>query len=151
MEGTMKHLSILFLAGLLMLICLPVLSIAQPAPYIEGSVWDVTLIKVKHGMGDEYLRSLASTWKVENEEAKKQGLILSYKILSGSAANETDWDLMLMVEFKNMASLDGADEKFRAIDPKIYGTEEQMKTLLVKRVEIREVFGDKLMRELILK
>ena len=147
----MKHLSVLFLAGLLMLICIPVMIIAQPAPYIEGSVWDVELIKVKPGMGDEYLHSLASTWKAENEEAKKQCLILSYKILSGSAANETDWDLMLMVEFKNMASLDNVDEKFRAIETKIFGTEEQMKNLMVKRIEVREIFGDKLLRELILK
>ena len=81
-------------------------------------------MKVKYGMGDDYLHSLALTWKAENEEAKKQGLILSYKILSGAAANETDWDLMLMIEFKNMSSLDNVDEKFRAIDAKIYGTEE---------------------------
>lgn len=56
-----------------------------------------------------------------------------------------------MIEFKNMSSLDNVDEKFRAIDAKIYGTEEQQKNLIVKRIDIREIFGDKLMRELILK
>jgi hypothetical protein len=151
MEDTMKHLSALFIAGLLLLICIPIISTAQQAPYTEGSVWDITLVKVKYGMGDEYLRSLATTWKLEYDEAKKQGLILSYKILSGTAANEDDWDLMLMTEYKNMASLDGIDEKFRALDTKIIGTEEQQKNLMVKRLDIREIFGDKLMRELILK
>jgi hypothetical protein len=151
MEDTMKHLSVLFLAGLLLIICIPVTSTAQQAPYIEGSVWDITLVSLKPGMGDEYLRSLASTWKTVNEEAKKQGLILSYKILSGAAANKDDWDLMLMIEYKNMASFDGVDEKFRAIETKVVGTEEQQKNLMVKRIEIREIFGDKLMRELILK
>ena len=147
----MKHLSIMLFTGLLLIVCIPATSNAQQAPYTEGSVWAITFVKVKPGMADEYLRSVASTWKMVNEEAKKQGLVLSYKILSGDAANRDDWDLMLMIEYKNMASFDGTDEKFRAISAKVMGTEEQQKNVYVKRIDIREIFGGKLVRELILK
>jgi len=147
----MKHLSFFCLAGLLLFICLPATSTAQQAPYTEGSVWGITLVRVKSGMGDDYLRSLASAWKTRNEALKKQGLILSYKILSGDAANKDDWDMMLMMEYKNMASFDGFDEKFRAIEAKVVGSEEQLKNIMIKRIDVREIFGSKVMRELILK
>ena len=147
----MKHLSLFCLAGLLLIICMPATSNAQQAPYTEGSVWGITLVRVKSGMSDDYLRSLAKTWRNTYEEAKKQGLILSYKLLSGDAANRDDWDLMLMIEYKNMASLDGFDAKYRAIAAKTIGSDEQQKNMYVKRIDIREIFGSKVMRELILK
>ncbi len=31
------------------------------APYTEGPVWNITMVKAKPGMGDEYLKSLAKT------------------------------------------------------------------------------------------
>ncbi len=86
-----------------------------------------------------------------NEEAKKEGLILSYKILSGPAANKDDWDLLLMVEYKNLAALDGVAEKFQALQRKLIGPEEQQKAGYAKRSELREILGDKTVRELILK
>lgn len=147
----MKHLIALSLIGLLLSVSAPIISTGQPAPYTEGTVWDITYVRVKPGMGDDYLKSLATTWKNTNEEAKKQGLILSYKILSGDAANRDDWNLMLITEYKNMASLDGFDEKFRAISAKIIGTEDQQKNVMVKRVDMREILGGKQVREIILK
>lgn len=147
----MKHPSLLCLVGLLLIICMPATSTAQQAPYTEGSVWSITFVRVKTGMADDYFRSLAKTWRSTYEEAKKQGLILSYKILSGDAATKDDWDLMLMIEHKNMASLDGFDAKYRAIAAKIIGSDEQQKNMYVKRIDVREIFGAKVMKELILK
>ena len=49
------------------------------APYTEGPVWNITMVKVKPGMGDEYLKSLAKTLKLSLEEGKKQNLIVEYK------------------------------------------------------------------------
>jgi hypothetical protein len=78
--------------------------------------------KAKSGMGDEYLKGLAKTFKGSLEEAKKQDLILDYKILLGDAATPQDFDILLMVESKNMAALDNAREKFDPIARKIVGT-----------------------------
>src|SRR5437660_12795156 len=82
------------------------------APYTEGPVWNITMVKAKPGMSDEYLKSLAKTLKLSLEEAKKQNLILDYKILLGSAASPQDFDILLMVESKDMAALDNTREQF---------------------------------------
>src|SRR3989449_3286418 len=80
-------------------------SAQSDAPYTEGPVWNITMVKVKPGMGDEYLKGLAKTFKGSLEEAKKQNLVLDYKILLGNAATPQDFDILLIVESKNMAAL----------------------------------------------
>ena len=126
-------------------------SAQSDAPYTEGPVWQITMVRAKYGMGDDYLKGLAKTFKGSLEEAKKQDLIMDYKILVGDAANAQDFNIMLMVESKNMAAFDNAREKFDPIAKKVEGTVDQQRTTAVKRMEIREIMGDKLMREVTLK
>ena len=121
------------------------------APYTEGSVWQITMVKTKPGMSDDYLKGLAKTFKGSLDEAKKQNLILDYKILIGDNANPQDFDILLMVESKNMAAFDNAREKFDPIANKISGNADQQRATAVKRLEIREIMGAKLMREITLK
>jgi hypothetical protein len=121
------------------------------APYTEGPVWNLTMVRAKYGMGDEYLKGLARSFKGTLDEAKKQNLILDYKILVGDAANPQDYNILLMVESKNMAALDNAREKFDPIARKIEGSPDQQRDTATKRLEIREIMGDKLMREVTLK
>ena len=124
---------------------------AQARAYTEGSVWDITMIRTTAGMGDDYLKSLGTTWKPMLEEAKKQGLVLSYKVLSTNASTVDDWDLLLMVEYKNWAAFDGISDKFDAIERKIVGTEEQSRQLMTQRLNIRRIIGSKTGQELMLK
>jgi hypothetical protein len=130
---------------------LPAQSHAQGLPYSEGSVWSVGFVKTKPGMTKEYLKNLASNWRVMNEAAKKEGLVLSYKILQGPAANTEDWDIMLLIEYKNMAAMDGMAEKMDALGAKIIGSDDAQKSGALKRSEIRDILGGKLVREIILK
>jgi len=121
------------------------------SPYTEGHVWQITMDKAKYGMGDEYLKGLAKTFKGTLDEAKKQDLIMDYKILLGGAATPQAFDILLMVESKNMAALDNAREKFDPIARKVEGTPDQQRATATKRLEIREIMGSKLMREITLK
>jgi hypothetical protein len=121
------------------------------APYTEGPVWTVTMVKTKAGMTDEYLKSLAKTLKASLEEAKKQNLVVDYKILLGNAGTPQDFDILIMVESKNMAAQDNAREKFDPIARKLVGTIDQQQAIQVKRLDIREIVGTKLMREITLK
>jgi hypothetical protein len=121
------------------------------APYTEGPVWNITMVKAKPGMGDEYLKSLAKTLKLSLEEAKKQNLVVDYKILLGDASTPQDFNILIMVESKNMAALDNGREKFDPIARKIVGTTDQQQAIQVKRLDIREIMGAKLMREITLK
>jgi len=154
----MRRLKLVLFAGMFLLLGLWLLGLwagfawtQGSAPYTEANVWDLTFVRTKAGLDDDYLRSLAKTWRANMEEAKKQGLILSYKILSAAPADRDDWNLLLMVEYKNMAALDGRTEKFDAIAAKIVGTEEQQREIAIKRFDVREILGGKLARELILK
>ena len=126
-------------------------SAQSDAPYTEGPVWTVTMVKTKTGMTDEYLKELAKTLKASLEEAKKQNLVLDYKILLGNPATPQDFNILIMVESKNMAALDNGREKFDPIARKTVGTTDQQQAIQVKRLDIREILGTKLMREITLK
>jgi hypothetical protein len=124
---------------------------SSTAPYTEGSVWQITMVHVKPGMDDDYLKGLAKNLKASLEEEKKQGLVVSYKILRGDASTPGDYNIMNMVEYKNMAALDNLREKIDPIATKIIGSEQQMREGAMKRAELREIVGSKLMREITLK
>jgi hypothetical protein len=123
--------------------------------YEDGTVWSLTFVRTGANKGENYLKGLAQTWVANMEEAKKEGLIVSYKILEGPAANEDDYDLILMIENKNMAAFDPdeqRDAKFDAIDKKIrdkMGDEYQ--ATITNYDDIRNLMGTKIMREIHLK
>ena len=147
---TIKRLQIAVIAGFAFTVVS--LCFAQSdAPYNEGPVWQLTMVKVKAGMGDDYLKMLAKIYKSTNEEAKKQGVIMDYKILLGDAANAQDFDILLMQQVQNMAALDGLRDKLDPIDKKVIGSEEVQRQGAIKRMEVREITGNKLMREITLK
>ena len=123
----------------------------QEKPYKEGSVWTVTFVKVKPGMMDTYLRDLGANRKKLMEQAKKDGLILSERLLSGDATGREDFDLILMVEFKNWAAFDGLSDRFRALAQKTVGSEDKQMQMMTKRTEVREIVGTKTMQEIFLR
>jgi hypothetical protein len=133
------------------LAAVPTSATQSTAPYTEGAVWQITMVKTKAGMGDDYLKALAKIFKSTNDEAKKEGIITDYKILIGDAATQQDYDMLLMIQYPNMAALDGLRDKTDPIDAKMVGSQDQQRQLAVKRLEIREIMGDKLMREITLK
>jgi hypothetical protein len=119
------------------------------APYTDGPVWTITMVKAK--LTDDYLKTQTTNFKAFNEEAKKQGIIMDYKILLGDASSPNDFNIILMTEFKNMAAFDGLRAKLDPIADKLIGGEDVQRQGAVKRMEMREIIGDKLMREITLK
>ena len=125
-------------------------ALAQEKPWTEGTVWSISMIRVKPGMFDVYMRDVGPIRKQVMDEAKKQGLVLSYKLFGGSSANHADWDVLFMDEYKNWAAFDGLTKKFEAIQGKLIGNEEKRTRLMIKRTDVREIVGEKVMQELIL-
>ena len=121
------------------------------APYTEGPVWALTMIKTKTGLSDEYLKQITGTVKPVYDEEKKQKIILDYKILEGDAMGAQDFDILIMVQYPNMAALDGLRDKMDPIVEKAMGSEDQRRATAVKRLDIREILGTKTMREITLK
>ena len=147
----MKRLVTLAACAALAVIGAGLVRAQSDAPYTEGPVWTITMVKTKAGMTDDYLKALAKIYKSTNDEMKKQGLIMDYKILIGNDATPQDFDILLMVEFKNMAAFDGLREKADPIVDKILGSEDARRQGAIKQMEIREIMGNKLMREVTLK
>ena len=121
------------------------------APYNEGPVWALTMIKTKTGLADEYFKQITGTVKPVYEEEKKQKVILDYKILNGEASDPHDFNILILVEYPNWAAFDHLRDKMDPIVEKVMGSAEQRKDMAVKRLDIREILGTKMMREITLK
>jgi len=120
--------------------------------YTEGPVWRVSLIRVKPTHMDEYLTTLQQTTKPFYEEAKRQGIIVDYKVfLKETKANPEDWDICVAVQLKNHAAMDGLDAKLEGVRDKILGGKQQAHQLAEKREEIRETVSSEVMEESTLK
>jgi hypothetical protein len=121
------------------------------APYNEGPVWTLTMIKTKTGLSDEYIKQITGTVKPVYDEEKKQKIIMDYKILNGEASNPQDFNILILVEYPNWAAFDSLRNKMDPVVEKVMGSEAQRRDLAVKRLDIREILGTKTMREITLK
>jgi hypothetical protein len=121
------------------------------APYTEGSVWTLTMIKTKTGFDDDYFRQISGTVKPIYDEEKKQKIILDYKILMGDSHNRDEGNIIILVQYQNMAALDGLRDKIDPLIEKVMGNEDQRRATAVKRLDIREILGTRTMREITLK
>ena len=121
------------------------------APYNEGPVWQLSMIKTKTGLTDEYFKQITGTVKPVYEEAKKQKIVLDYNIFSGEASDSHDFNILIMVEYPNMAAFDHLRDKMDPLLTKAMGSEDQRKDMAVKRLDVREILGTKTMREITLK
>ena len=119
-------------------------------PYRNGSVWNIGFIKMKPGMETAYLNYVATDWKRDQEALKKDGQILSYKVLQTEAHGSTDWNLMLLTEYKDMATLEANEAKEDAVYQRLIGNDEKQRQGYRERLEIREVMGGRLAREIVL-
>ena len=124
---------------------------AQAArPYRNGSVWSLAFIRVKPGMDQAYLTYLTRNWKSEQEAFVKENISLSYKVMTTEAHSPTDWNMILMTEYKDLATMEANAPKEDAVVQKIFGDDQQQQQGYRDRAEIREVMGTRIAREIVL-
>ncbi len=137
------------LAVSILLLCVSVF--AQVArPYHNGSVWTISLIRVKPGMNEAYMNYLTGQWKANQEAAKKDNLILSYKVLTTEAHGSDDWNMLLLTEYKDLATMEANEPKEDALAQRVIGDDQRQMQGYKERSEIREVLGTRLAREMVL-
>jgi len=119
-------------------------------PYHDGTVWNIAFIRIKPGMDTAYMNYLAGSWKAEQEAQKKDGNILSYKVISVEGHTTGEWNLMLMTEYKNLTTMEANQDKAEAVAQRVVGNDEKQMQGYKDRAEIREVMGSRLGREIIL-
>ena len=122
---------------------------AQDAVYDDGSVWEITYVRTEPGQFDNYLADLRANWRQVQEVAIEQDVVLSYKVISAPAANRDDWDLVLLVEYPNMAVMDRMRETMMAFSASHFGSQQQGNHAQADRRQLREILGMKLGRELV--
>ena len=119
-------------------------------PYRNGTVWDISFIRMKPGMETAYMNYLAGAWKTEQEAMKKEGLIVSYKVISVEGHTPGEFNLMLMTEYKDLTTLEAGQDKADTLAQKVSGDDDKQRQGYRDRLEIREVMGSRLGREIVL-
>jgi hypothetical protein len=114
--------------------------------YNDGPVVNVAAIRTVDGHFDDYMQWLATTWKKQEEAAKKAGLILSYRVLVVEARSPSDPDIYLVTEYKNWAALDSLGGKLDAVSAQIEGSLEKANQSQVDRAKMRTVLGSQTMQ-----
>jgi len=117
----------------------------------DGAVVNVASIRTVDGHFDDYIKWLATTWRQEQEAAKKAGLITGYRVMLVEARSPNDPDVLLITEFKNWAALDNVGSKFDALNAQIEGSIEKASQSQADRARIRTVLGSRTMQEALLK
>jgi hypothetical protein len=141
------------IVGLLvaLVLTLSVVVIAQvKRPYRNGTVWTIGFIRMKPGMETAYLNYVAGEWKRDQEALKKDGQIISYMVLQTESHGSNDFNLMLMTEYKDMATREANQDREDALYQRTIGNDEKQRQGYRERLEIREVLADRLAREIIL-
>lgn len=141
-----------FLVPLLLVLCFVGAHAQGQDNTTPGPVWRVTTYKVRPGKMNDVLMDLRQHFRVVNEEYKRQGLILDYRIYTNTTTDgPNDWDYAIATAFKNWAALDTFGPQADAITLKHYGTAEKRQQAADARNQLRDVVSSRLLREQTLK
>lgn len=124
---------------------------AADRPYSEGNVTVVSSVRTLPGMRDTYLRYLATTYKANMDAAKMQGIIVDYSIHETSPRSPDDPNIYLLTTYKNMAALDGLDERMEGIQQKSFGDQSARDSAAIDREKMRRQMGSRIIREVVFK
>jgi len=116
-------------------------ALADDHVYTEGGLVNVSYIRTENGKFDEYMKYVDTTWKAEQEAAKKAGYITGYKVITIEPRTENDPDLVLVIYFKNWAALDDSTAKADAIAKQVEGSVAASNQGVTDRSKIRRLLG----------
>jgi len=119
-------------------------------PFRNGSVWSISLIRMNPGMENAYLNYVAGEWKREQEALKKDGQSLSYKVITTETHGSGDWNIMLMTEYKDLATMEANEAKADNLAQTVVGNDEKQMQGYRDRLQIREVLDVRTAREIVL-
>ena len=146
----MKRMHSWMICVLLALIALP--AMAQERPYTEGPVTIVTSVRVVDGQFENYMSYLNATWRRVMEESKTAGIVADYHVYGAQPHNPDEADMYLVVTYPNMAAFDGMMEKMQPIMTKVTKMNyKQADEASGKRVVMRTILGEEMVRELVFK
>ena len=145
----MRKSTLLLLAAILT-VSTSVTRAQEDHAYTQGPVTIVSFVRTEPGMFEEYLRYLSNTYKKLMETQKKQGIVTDYAIYQTLPRGPQDADLILTVTYKNMAALDGLQERTDPLVKETFGSLPKASSASADRDKLRKQLGSQLVRQLIL-
>lgn len=139
------------LVGLFALAGLGGAAVAADRAYTEGTVSSVSALRTEPGMFDAYMAYLAGPYKQVMESAKAAGIVVDYRVWVTTPRSPGDPDVYLITTYKNMAALDGMQEKMDPIQEKVQGDAATQSAKTIERGKMRKSLGSQLIRKLELK
>lgn len=137
------------------LLCLSLLFLASASAqdqYTEGSVNRVVLLRILPGHFNAAMSDLKNNLQPIWEEEKANGIIEGYQLFfNQTKSGIDDWDIGLVLTYKNMAALDGLGMKVLDLRMKKYGDKGKEQQVIDKRVENLETVDSYLTRNITLK
>jgi hypothetical protein len=128
----------------LVLAAIPLSGMAQNFTYT--SVVRVVKLRILPGKTDEFYKAFAWAPKIFEAE-KAAGIILGYEIFHSVNYEGTDkYDIVYVIQFKNMAALDTNTELARPVVAKVYGTPEKQAEVNRMREDSTETVSTELVR-----
>ena len=141
----------LSLIGVALVLAVPAAAQQTSRSYTEGGVTEVQYIRVKPGHFDEYMTFLAGPYRQQMEAQKKAGVITGWGVYQSDNRDENDWNIALATTYKNMAALDNLRDRVDPITKQVYGSLDKSDEAMTKRGEMRDIVGNRQLRELIFK
>lgn len=120
--------------------------------YTEGTVNRVILLRILPGHFSAAMEDMKKNLQPIWEEEKANGLIEGYQLFfNQTKSGIDDWDMGLVLTYKNMASLDGLSMKILELRMKKYGDKSNEQKVVDKRVENLQTVASYLTRNVTLK
>jgi hypothetical protein len=116
--------------------------------YDNGPVWEISYVETKPGMFDDYMAYLSTKWRDVNEADKRSGRILDYKVLAVASPRDHEPDVLLMIEYPNMAAFDRPLAEDEATMSKVFGSVVKSNQAFAARDSLRTSRGGVLAREM---
>jgi len=126
-------------------------AMAQESSYKPGSVFEATSVKVMPGQFENYMDYLAGRWKTIQEFGKKEGVVLSYRVLAINNPRENEPTLILLVEYKDYETNAQREAFSKKLDAHLKETDRSAQVGNAERQKLREQKGSMELQELILK
>jgi hypothetical protein len=127
-------------------------TLAAQEHYTLGPISRIILVDIKPGRGSEFWTDLRRTLRPLYDEWKKQGLIEDYSVgLKNTTEGPQDWDVAIVLTFRNWAALDTFATKGDSVSMRYYGSYGKRSTAGARRADFSTTVGSFLVRDVILK
>jgi hypothetical protein len=126
-------------------------AMAQESSYKPGSVFVASSIEVLPGQFENYMDYLAGRWKTIQEFSKKEGIVLSSRVLRVNHARDGEPTLILLIEYKDYGTIAQKEAFGKKLDAFLAETDRIAETATASRGKMRELKGTMELQELVLK